>query len=246
MPTTVYDSFSQELPNFPQLGSQIQTRDKSSGSTTEICTAPKCGIEISVEHWTDLASRLCLDQHKNDLEGMYLAPIDQSTAFKSEADVVEASASYLRQPVQFAYQLVHPGDICLRQLTKPQNDMHSASRVDIAYFSGVPTDQKTPGNSSNVFSVLEYKKFKGLSRDQFKQRTVSNFDQYAGVVDGLPFVDSKTNAEMALKQATHYASSFSCPFVALCDYNTLILLVMNQVEDHDGGQVRTDVLLTAE
>ncbi|KAG6356811.1 hypothetical protein INS49_014685 [Diaporthe citri] len=237
MAITIYEAFNQALPSFVQLGTQVDTRAKSSGTTTEACKPPRCGIKIPVEHWTTLGSRLCLDQHKDDLRSRYLSPVDNSMAFKSEADVVEASAAYLRQPVQIAYQLVHPKDICLKQLTKPRKDVTAASRVDIAYFSEKPNDETTPGNSSNVFAVLEYKKFDGLSREQFKKGTVSNSKDYATALRHSPFIGSKSQSstEIVLKQATHYASKFVTPFVALCDYNTLILLVMNQVEGYDGG-----------
>ncbi|KAI7782045.1 hypothetical protein LA080_013853 [Diaporthe eres] len=235
MATTIYDSFNHALPSFQRLGTQVDASPKSSGTTTEACKPPRCGINIPVKHWTGLASRLCLDQHKDDLRSEYLSPFDNSMAFKSEADVVEASAMYLRNPVQFAYQLVHPHDICLKQLTKPQKDVTSASRVDIAYFSGKPNNENTPGNSSNVFAVMEYKRLDGLSRKQFKDRTVSNSIAYAQALRRFTLVNSRSSTEIVLKQATHYASKFVTPFVALCDYNTLILLVMNQVEGYDGG-----------
>lgn len=241
---TIYDSFNEALPLFRRLGDQIETRAKSSGTTTKACIPPMCGIKIPVEHWNDLASRLCLDQHQEYLRSIRLYPVDKSMVFKSEADVVEASASYLRQHVQLAYQLIYPDDVCLKQVTKPQNDTDAASRVDIAYFFGLPSNEKSPGKSTNVFAMLEYKRFKSLARDEFREKTVSNSDDYAGVVEYASFVDSQTNAEMALKQATHYASKYKSPFVALCDYHTLILLVMNQVEGYDGGQVSTGVLPT--
>lgn len=241
---TIWDSFNEALPLVRQLGDQVETRAKSSGTTTEACSAPLCGIEIPVEHWNDLASRLCLDQHQEDLRSIRLYPVDKSTVFKSEADVVEASASYLRRHVQLAYQLIYPDDVCLKQVTKPKNDTTNASRVDIAYFLGLPSNEKSPGKSTNVFAMLEYKRYKSLSRDEFKERTVSNYNDYILVLEYGSFVDSQTNAEMALKQATHYAIKYKSPFVALCDYHTLILLVMDQAEGHDGGQVSPGVLPT--
>lgn len=49
-----------------------------------------------------------------------------------------------------------------------------------------------------------------------------------------------------LKQAVHYVWRYETPFVALCDYKTLILLYMPKQETNTGGPVRTDVMPTTE
>lgn len=235
--TTIWQSFKKALPQFSQLGDQIETRPKASGTTSAQCTPPRCGIKIPVEHWTDLASRLCLEKHYHVLQAKNLPEVDNFIAFKSEADVVDASTLYLTNPVHAAYQLVHQGDHRLDQLTKPHKDMTPSSRCDRAYFSGPPNNEKTPGNSTNVFAVLEYKKFEGLSRDDFRYGIAPKYDDYARALEDPRFHRVNTKTQVVLKQATHYAGRFDTPFVALCDYKTLILLVMTQVEGLQGGQV---------
>ncbi|KAK7711925.1 hypothetical protein SLS64_005196 [Diaporthe eres] len=238
MTTTIYDSFNQALPSFLQLGTQVEIRAKPSGTTTAECTPPSCGINIPLKHWADLASDLCLEKYKDELRSAFLPTVDSFIEFKSEADVADASTLYLTHPVHVAYQLVHSSDQDRRvdQLTIPLRRMTPSSRVDRAYFSGRPSNEETPGNSSNVFAVLEYKKFQGLSRDQFNRGMVSNSSDFGTSLKYPRFVKQDSNATVFLQQATHYAMRYRTPFVALCDYNTLILLVMTKVEKNHGGQ----------
>lgn len=237
MTTTIWKSFRLALPEFPQFGDQIDTPPKDSGSTTAQCTPPRCGIRIPIHHWFDLASRLCLEIHSEQLKTKYLPEIDNFIAFKSEADVVNASTLYLTNPVHAAYQLVHQGDHHLDELIRPPKDTTPSSRCDRAYFSGRPNNEKRPGNSTNVFAVLEYKKFEGLSRDEFDRGIVPNYDRYARAMEDPLFDHSDAKVQTVLRQATHYATIFKTPFVALCDYNTLILLVMTKVGQFQGGEV---------
>lgn len=149
---------------------------------------------------------------------------------------------YLEYPVHTAYELAYPSGVHLDQLTKPGKDIHS-SRVDMAYFSGPPSDEETPGKSNNIFAVMEYKKFGGLSGDQFNRGIVTNFNDYERAQREPRFIKTDSNAKVFLQQATHYAWRYGTPFVALCDYKMLVLLVMDQVEQRHGGRVSTDILL---
>ncbi|POS78955.1 hypothetical protein DHEL01_v202642 [Diaporthe helianthi] len=229
MPTTIYESFTQALHGFRECGIQVEVRGKSSGKYTHDSEPPNCAIGIPLKHWTEMAEK-CLEKHKHDLAAKYLPEIRDTIEFKSEADVVKASALYLIQPVEDAYRLAHPGDICLDELTKG-----SSSRVDSAYFSGPPDNKQAPGSSSNIFTVLEYKKFKSLSRKHFKFGIVSEYKHYRNAQEIPRFADTDSNTEIILKQATHYSWAFGTPFVALCDYNTLVLLFINIEQDKKGG-----------
>lgn len=126
------------------------------------------------------------------------------------------------------------------ELTKPQEGTTGgSSRPDSVYFSGPPKNKQTPGKSNNTILVLEYKKYEGISREDFEDGIVSSRDAYARTVNDPPFHKPDSEAYIVLKQATHYATRFRTPFVALCDYKTLILLVMHKAEGTDGGEVST-------
>lgn len=240
--TTIYDSFNQGLPSFRTYGSQIETNSKPSGTTTAGCTPPKCGIRIALKHWTDLASDLCLEKHKDYLRGKQLPKALNHIAFKSEADVVKASTLYLTYPVYAAYEQVHQSGAQFDQLTRPQEGPIPASRVDRAYLSGPPSDEESPGKSGNIFAVMEYKRFGSLQYYQFDRGIVTNFEAYERAHREPRFIKEENDARTFLQQATHYAWRYNTPFVALCDYKTLVLLVMMQAEEHHGGHVSTDVL----
>lgn len=233
--TTYYDAFDQALPQFERLDPQVDTRVKPSATATAEYTPPLCGIKIPAMHWTDLASRLCLEQHVADLRSKKFPGVDKMI----RTEVGSATISYLTHPVHIAYQLVHQGDVCLQEVTKPGNEI--ASRVRTAYFLGRPSNEDSPGDSTNIFAVMECKKFEGLSRDQFNQGAITTRSAY-GEVGRTSLFGQQSDTEAFLKQATIYACEYGTPFVALCDYNTLILLVMNQVEKRSGGRVSTVIL----
>lgn len=229
---TLWAAFGTAVHRFEPFGVQIESSPKPSGTHTARCSPPNCCIKVPIQHWTDLASRLCLDideEHKNKLESDNLPKVNRGVIFKSEADVVAASALYLTYPVHSAYELVYPGDKFVRELVRPSKGKSPSSRVDMAYFAGTPSDETAAGKSDNVVALLEYKKLNGLPRDQFKQGIVSNFDDYAKAWKFSQFRDRNPPAVMVLKQAVHYASRFGTHFVALCDNKTLILLVMSKV-----------------
>lgn len=117
--------------------------------------------------------------------------------------------------------------------------MANSSRADNGYFSGSPENQEAPGSSITIFSVLEYKRFKGLSREDFKRGMVSDYRGYTKAQESPLFAGTDSNTEIALKQATHYSTKFGIPFVALSDYKTLILLVMIEAQGLKGGPVST-------
>lgn len=237
---TIWRSFKQALPQTQQLGDQVVVNPKPSGTTSAACTPPRCCVKIPIRHWDDLAKRLCFERFSHKLKDKYLPEEGDliTTMFKSEADVVDASTLYLTYPVHVAYKLVYPNDSRLNQLTKPSKN---SSRTDMAYFSGRPNNEDSPGDSDNIFAVMEYKRLDGLSVEQFKSGIVSDYDAFARADRHPLFAPSlpKPQATVVLQQATHYVWKYGTPFIALFDYKTLILLVMTQVDEDYGGQVRT-------
>lgn len=179
---TLWSAFGTAVHQFQPLGVQIESIPKPSGTLTARCSPPRCCITVPIQHWTDLASRLCLDidEHKNRLGYDNLPRVNRGVIFKSEADVVAASALHLTYPVHSAYELLHPDDKFVRELIRPSKGKSPSSRVDMAYFAGNPSDETSPGNSDNVVALMEYKKFNGLPREEFENGIVSNFDGFVG------------------------------------------------------------------
>jgi hypothetical protein len=258
---SLYDSFTGRPWDQPTLyGVQEASAHKThtSGSSTAASTPPRFGVDIPVDYWTDLASRLCLDPKAGDLRKG--AGVEKETlidGFKSEADVVNAATLYLSNPVHRAYQLVHPEDKCLNEVyhhkaneTTLDPELGSA-RVDRAYFKGEPSNKVKPGSSKNIFALMEYKKHGTIDRSQFARAIAHSAQQFIELDDDAPFINPDNPADapnrdpnhiILMKQATHYAVKYKTRFVALCDFNTLLLLVMAKTERNlVGGRVSRDV-----
>lgn len=99
------------------------------------------------------------------------------------------------------------------------------TRADKVYYRG--------GRS---YAVLDYKKPGYLNRDEFLQSIARNATEYEENIskahEGEYIWDE---AVWLLKQAIHYSEKFETPFVALFDWNTLVLLVFVQRELNNGG-----------
>ncbi|KAJ0124409.1 hypothetical protein J7T55_005747 [Diaporthe amygdali] len=110
-------------------------------------------------------------------------------------------------------------------------------RVDRAYFLGEPNNDDHPGVSTNIFAAPEYKKFGAIDRSQSKAGIVTDFNEFDDAQLHSAYVDrvEEDNVMVLLKQAVHYVWRQETPFVALCDYNTLVLLYMPKQKDSHGG-----------
>lgn len=242
---SIYKSFDQKLPTLEVFGNQEDHRTHVSGNTTKECTPPRCSIHIPVSHWHQLASRLCLEPCRDDLENEHLPVVENLIGLKSEGDVVNASTLYLTNPVHVGYQAVYPKDYYLNELTKPRHDGTRSSRVDRAYFLGEPDNKQQPGNSTNIFAALEYKKSGTINRERFQSGIVTNYKAFEMAQEQSRYVDrDQNNVMILLKQAVHYAWRYKTPFIAICDYNTLLLFYMSKQDGNYGGPVRTIVLST--
>ncbi|KAG6353403.1 hypothetical protein INS49_005584 [Diaporthe citri] len=168
---------------------------------------------------------------------LLITDLEKLIGLKSEGDVVNASSLYLTHPVHVAYQTVHPTDCYLNELTKTRQDGTSSSRVDRAYFWGPPNDDLHPGDSTNIFAALEYKKSGAINRAQFRRGRVTGYNAFDDAQQNSRYVDrnEEDNVMVLLKQAVHYVWRYETPFVALCDYKTLILLYMPKQETNSGG-----------
>lgn len=246
--TSIHKSFDQKLPKLQLFGSQEDNRTHISGITTQDCTPPRCSIQIPVSHWHQLASRLCLEPCKEDLENEHCPAVEKLIGLKSEGDVVNASNLYLTNPVHIGYQALYPGDYYLNELTKPRQDGSRSSRVDKAYFLGKPDNEQHPGKSTNIFAALEYKKSGTIERERFQSGIVTDYTAFETAQQRSRYVDrnQEDNVMILLKQAVHYVWRYKTPFIALCDYNTLLLLCMPKQNGNYGGPVRTINLPTSQ
>lgn len=255
----LFESFGKELPDKSQQiiePTPSQLHAHVSGSNTMNCNPPTSGFEIPVQHWLDKAEDLCLriPQYRTNLESGQMPRNEEAQLIYSEQDVVSASTLHFTHPVNIALKLVHRNDFVRSEVTKGKSKItpgqtsssdgtSSRSRVDTLYFKGFHH-----GTPSAPFACLEYKRFKALDAQGFKNWIVSTKEAHMGRREARDESDEEPDdvkdVSIILSQATHYSLKFKTAFVALFDWNTLILLVMTKAyhdENHvgQGGEVRT-------
>ncbi|KAK2609500.1 hypothetical protein N8I77_002997 [Diaporthe amygdali] len=250
--TNLFSSFDQALPDIEtHLVKPAPTESgvSESGSNTRRCEPPISAFSIPVEHWHEKAEDLCLrDQNRrNRLEQGHMPGQEAAQWIYSEQDVVNASTLHFTHPVNVALSLVHRDDSYLCEVTKGKSNTTSGgtssrSRADTLYFKGPPKQGEHPGTSNHPMACLEFKKVKTLKAQNFRNRIVTTIEAHQGrlaaIADGdVERLPAEKNVSILLSQATHYALKFKTPFIALFDYQTLILLVMDQAIE-EGGKAK--------
>jgi hypothetical protein len=164
--------------------------------------------------------------------------MEQAHMINSEEDIVVASARDFTYPVNVALNRVHPHDSVLCEVSKNKDNSGPTShlsRIDRMYFHGPPKEPDHPGSLVNTMAGLEFKSFKALNAAKFEEIIVRDSGAFIGRMDAReegddPDSTETLNVSTILSQATQYVMKFKTPFVALFDYNTLILLVMKNTQ----------------
>ncbi|POS73591.1 hypothetical protein DHEL01_v208009 [Diaporthe helianthi] len=246
--TNLFSSFGQALPDIEThlvRPAPTESSVSESGSNTRRCEPPISALNIPVTHWHEKAEDLCLlDQtRRSGLEQGHMPRQEAAQWIYSEQDVVNASTLHFTHPVNQALSLVHRDDSYLCEVTKGKSNntsggTSSRSRADTLYFKGRPKQGEHPGTSNHPMACLEFKKVRTLKAQYFRNRIVTtneeHRDRLAAIAEGDREHLHEKNVSILLSQATHYALKFKTPFIALFDYQTLILLVMDQASEKDG------------
>lgn len=140
----------------------------------------------------------------------------------SEGDVVYGSAIYLNNPVHIALHAAqnHSRSCDIRS----EVTLGTTSRADLGYF-----------RNGQAYAILEYKKLGAVSkrcaRRDFERGVPRDPKMFAAWMSSAEqrFTREVRGAEDArclLQQAVHYQTKFGARFVALFDWNALVLLVL--------------------
>ncbi|RSL53802.1 hypothetical protein CEP54_010215 [Fusarium duplospermum] len=173
-----------------------------SGPSTQASDAPKLGLRLR-NFFVPLSTNMI----RSHLKTSHLATWEETRRLLVEADVSDAAAPQLINPVDIAFAAYHPKEIYhLNQDT-----------VRIAML-----DYKRPG-------VIRFDKFTQAccTPDEFNQR-IARLD------DDNP-TDFEGNAEILLKQAVNYASQYKTKYIAFFDWETLVLIYLENAEKRNGG-----------
>lgn len=193
-----------------------------SGPSTGLAEAPGFAFQVRFRAWNihadDCLRRVNLSRHK-------LASWEDTRELRVEADVADAAAAHLINPVDLALSARHPGEItCLNQ-----HPITPTVRADKCWLWGPPENDV-------AFAVLDYKRAGVIRASEIEMAFVPP-EQYAWyeeavLRDGSRFAG---NAWILLKQAVNYADQYETRYIAFFDWNTLLLLVLADQEGPTGG-----------
>lgn len=227
---TVYESFrvavdpdhvgsGRKVPGGPDGNVHVSVPS----NTTRGYEPPNFLLKTPESKWLSIADA-ALDQHKSRLnqKNTRLAPWESNMRMDSEGDVVYGSAIYLNNPVHMALHAAqnHSRDCDIRS----EVTLGTTSRADMGYF-----------HRGEAYAILEYKKLgavsKRCSRSDFERGIPKDPKMFAAWMSTAErrFMRDVRGAEdtrSLLQQAVHYNDKFGARFVALFDWNALVLLVL--------------------
>ncbi|KZM18883.1 uncharacterized protein EKO05_0010395 [Ascochyta rabiei] len=232
MPTTILDCFEGECPKYPGTYRTFTATASSEG--TKLQPPPNVLVETALDYWLQCANKFLQEEQlkgtNSKLAQDYIAS-DEPTMAKLdvEEDVVRVSTLYITHPIQNAINARYQAPITIATEVRV-----SRFRYDLSFNIKQDTDQKQP------IMVIEYKRvgmidyadFDVAVEEKNKQRALSKLNAHGG----QSVLMANANGFILCKQAAAYAKSTKCNFVALCDYDKLVLL---EFESSDFARVTT-------
>lgn len=191
--------------------------------TTKAFQPPNFLLKTPESKWLSIADA-ALDKHRSKLDqkSTRLAPWESNMRMESEGDVVYGSAIFLNNPVHIA---LHTAQNHSRACdVRSEVTLGTTSRADLGYF-----------RNGQAYAILEYKKLgavsKRCSRGEFDRGVPKDPKMFAAWMERsehrfLRNVRGAEDTRALLQQAVHYYSKFGARFVALFDWNALVLLVL--------------------
>ncbi|KAH7322393.1 hypothetical protein B0I35DRAFT_425754 [Stachybotrys elegans] len=224
MATSIIDSFAEALP----WGDRNITGPVSLSDTdfSRSPTAPVTCLEEPIDTWLQLGrAALGRAYSSGQLSNSWLATWEPSRYLRTEGDVTCASSPQLMNPVDLVLSASHQTSI--RVLNEATS--HKAGRPDRVW------DLAAHGQSVKHFAVLDYKRIGSLKKDDFRPR-LSHYEHARRHNDFSAQSWPDDNANKVLRIATAYAKGWKTRYVAMFDWDLLILLVMERAHGSDGGE----------
>ncbi|POR37870.1 Uncharacterized protein TPAR_01936 [Tolypocladium paradoxum] len=212
-PRSITESFDRSLPTGARGEDEGYPLAHVSGPSTENADPPLFAFEVSYDIWNryanDVLGVVNLTQHR-------LASWEDTRLLLAEADVSDAAAAQLINPVDLALSIRHPG-----RITSLNQYQVGSARADKCWYRPTST-------GVNYFAVLDYKRPAVIRDWEIEDAFVlrgDRFDQEVAIArdEGSLFEE---NSLILVKQAVNYASQYNTDYVALFDWNSLLLFVM--------------------
>jgi hypothetical protein len=217
MATTLFDSFSTQLPNVQNGNPEPYPSASESGTIAARTDAPPMFATKAAAYALVGNNIIGAAQIQTTLQNLYLAPTDQTMIHYNEGDVVRSASVYLLNPVNVALSVHQSNRVrCVSETSA--NKM----RTDILYrrISG-------SGGPNRTFAILEFKRQGVFAVDDFRSATkpatqIASFEQKASNrPESTYFMD---NALKVIKQAAAYAIQHRTQYVALFDWGLLVMV----------------------
>ncbi|KAF1917635.1 hypothetical protein BDU57DRAFT_513988 [Ampelomyces quisqualis] len=210
--------FEQEHPQFKIKDEEKRLQDTStpSSDTTKLQQPPRMLVKLGVDHWEQIAQTCLENAKKNSSLNSQLGGLDKNAALGTEADVVRLAAEHLTGPLMSTLNAIYP-----KALIEFSEQGLQGLRADYAI--------KTTDSAEFTVILVEYKRCGYIREHEFEMASCDEKDLDSALQD---LADSKkpcsltknSNAWCFVKQATSYHRRSKCKYIALCDYEHLILI----------------------
>ncbi|KAF2846192.1 hypothetical protein T440DRAFT_542544 [Plenodomus tracheiphilus IPT5] len=250
MASNLLQCFFEEHPRYPLSDESRRKNDKipvtPSSKHTELQDPPRLFIRYSVSNYvsratTWLNSQRALPDARFQISTI-VTPEPAPAELANEADVVRVSNDFLVNPVLRAINIKYNTNI-----TVATEVMEDVFRLDLTFNINQDT-----GNKQTIV-VIEFKRLGVIKPAQFHKHEYAQEDKAKEtrrlrrlhLNTGL---DWGTNAYWMTLHATAYSRATGCEYVALCNYDTLILLRFNdglasvRLTEVSRGQMRLGLL----
>ncbi|KAK5998742.1 hypothetical protein PT974_01124 [Cladobotryum mycophilum] len=232
-PITIAQSFSRAIVGYDFFEpTNIVSHDTHiSGNSTEQSEAPKLSFNAPYPtYWSGFGANVLQDSDLvAELSNHYLATLEPTSELKTEADVADVAALHIMNPVNLALALRHPTIIkCLNQHTVQVGNQRARSNKTWLW--------KLPGGDFSSFAVLDFKRVGSIRKSEFEsaRRHFNNFNQELQNLGS--FFAFKRNSLKMMKQAVNYGNAYDINYVALFDWNTLVLVYLGARTLNVGGE----------
>ncbi|KAH7320611.1 hypothetical protein B0I35DRAFT_407684 [Stachybotrys elegans] len=235
---TVHQSFDTAINPFA-IRTQRAPKDASqSSNSTRDAEPPKMGHMVNVDFWLGYADPI-LHSHKSQLSAVKAPCFEPTRVLTAEADVDNAAALELINPVELALSARHAGG-GIWSRNQVYND-NTKARADKAWMCHNRAGERS------FFAVLEYKYVGDIRPQEFYAAWARPEDRRNHLIKlhegrntpGKQLAKHaslfKSNSNTLIRQAVHYANSYETQYIALFDWDTLVLLHLEDQEGPAGG-----------
>jgi hypothetical protein len=232
---TFLECFEDEHPHYGTDNEEEMERKKCtpSSTATKDQRPPRVLVDLNVGYWLTIAndmlkSKVLRADHSLNTHRIYP---QISHGIATEQDVVNLATMYLLPPVMAAIDVLYP-----EKMTQYSEYTSKGLRMDHL----IKTKEQ---GQNNAVMLIEFKSCWYIHENEFKASMLDK--AYLGAQLDLlqrreiwnTLTTKNNNACLFVKQATAYSGETNCRYVALCDWEHLILIRFKANNDLESADV---------